>query len=98
MERLAKAMSRSQDREARAIAFEAHASTVGRNPMHFVWDLVTCDAPYTSLKYVRDALQPPSRDTPDFEKRFGLKRHLTFEPRQILNKKPLPVDLFQGVY
>ena len=98
MQRITATLARDVPNGAR-VAVEAHAAraSVGER-LHFVWDMIACDAPMASLKFVLDAARRPLSDRPgtDFDKIYGLPRFLRFEQQQ--PRMQVRVDLFEGVY
>ncbi len=70
MQRITAMLTRQVPDGAR-VAVQAHAAraSVGER-LHFIWDMVSCDAPFSSLKFVLDAARRPLSDEPgtDFEK------------------------------
>ena len=73
MQRITAMLTRQVPDGAR-VAVQAHAAraSVGER-LHFIWDMVSCDAPFSSLKFVLDAARRPLSDEPDtdFEKVHG---------------------------
>ncbi len=95
MKRLSSSMARSNCQEAFKIAVETHsARTASGQHLLFVWDMVSCDCEVEALKFVLDAARPPLKCAPDkdFEKTYGLCRHLSFAPRQ--RRVPTVMNVF----
>ena len=97
MQRLATTMARSDAHEAYKVVLESHtARALSAKPLLFVYDMVTCDAPFGCLKFCLDAARPPLKDRPDFEKAYGLSRHLQFEMRK--KRTSVRMNIFEKVY
>ena len=93
MERMAKSPSPHLD----ALEIHAMRTTTGHSVM-YLWDMVTPEAPgLETLKYVLDAARPPLQDCPEFEKKYGISRYLTFS-RQEHRVPPENINAFEGVY
>ncbi len=91
-------MSQSTARAAYTAALENHTARASTgSPLRFVWDMVTAEAQFASLKYVLDAAwRPPLRDCADFERKYGISRHLRFT--RASRRAPFVMDVFEGVY
>ena len=97
MQRIACHMANSSIRAARSVALDAFAarSSTGSH-LHFVWDLVTTDCDFTKLKYVHDAGHSPLDPTADFERVYGITRHLQFDRRK--KREAVETNLWEEVY
>ncbi len=93
MERLTKHLGTNNTVGAAAAARE-HQRRTGM-PILFVYDLVSVECEFSSLRFVRDAVQPPVTGAA-FEQTFGLPRHLSFGKR--LERSVSTVDFWEGIY
>ena len=96
MERLTKHTNKNDVSAASGAArdYAGFHKRVGKK-LHFVYDLVGCESPFDSLRFVVDAVRPPQTRA-SFERDFGLPRFLAFEK---YNERPAAsVDFRHGVY
>ena len=98
MQRISCSMKRDT-LDATRVALTAHQARAAKgNHLHFVWDVVSTEAAFDSLRYTLDAARPPLCDRPDdfFTKAYGMPRRLSFTPQQ--KRVPLEADMFEGIY
>lgn len=97
MQKLTKKMTKSNTSGVYKVAIESNASrTIIGEPLRFVYDIVGADTNFKDLKYILDAAQLPLRDDPNFEKVYGITRHLCFKPKH--ERVVLDVDMFEHIY
>ena len=97
MEKLSSHMKKSHSRDCYKVCVEAQTVRCNAGkPLLFVWDMVTPEAPFDSMKYVIDAARPPLEDCKNFEAKYGIPRRISFAPRDM--RPPMAMDLFAGVY
>ena len=78
-----------------ALAYNTTQALVGK-PLHFVYDIVGVETKWTDLKYVLNAVRPPMKDGPDFEKVYGITRKLTLDNKS--KRSPVVSNIFENVY
>ena len=96
MERLTKHMNRN-DPVSAAHAVSEHVyfqKRVGKRIL-FVYDVISCDADFSSLRFVLDAVRPPETNA-RFEQIYGIPRYLKFD--RVSERASVPVDFWHGVY
>ena len=96
MERLTKHMNRN-DHISAAHAVSEHTyfqKRVGK-PLLFVYDVISSDAEFSSLRFTVDAVRPPDTSA-KFEKLYGIPRLLKFEMAS--DRPSVPVDFWCGIY
>jgi len=96
MERLTKHMNRNDHANALHAASE-HAyflKRVGKRIL-FVYDVISVDADFNTLRFVLDAVRPPETNAM-FEQLYGIPRLLKFE--RAVDRPYVPVDFWRGIY
>lgn len=97
MQKLTNKMTQSNTSGVYKAALESNSNrSVLGNPLHFVYDIVGAETRFEALKYVLDAAQPPLRNDTNFEKIYGLPRHLRFQMKT--TRVGVDVDIFESVY
>ena len=96
MERLTKHMNRNDHVNAlHAVSEHAYfQKRVGKRIL-FVYDVISCDADFSSLRFVVDAVRPPETNA-RFEQLYGIPRLLKFE--RAIDRPSVPVDFWRGIY
>ena len=109
MQRIGSSMARRHGQKARSLADETIETRLNQNePLSFVYDFVTCKAPFQALVHCLDAarvIAPPEPRTPTdnaqadeerFRDNFGIYRQLSF--RTFTERKCSPGDWWESVY
>ena len=96
MERLTKHMNRNDHANAlHAVSEHTYfLKRVGKRIL-FVYDVISVDADFNTLRFVLDAVRPPETNA-RFEQLYGIPRLLKFE--RAVDRPYVPVDFWRGIY
>ena len=96
MERLTKHMNRNDHANALHAVSEHtyYQKRVGKRIL-FVYDVISVDADFNTLRFVLDAVRPPETNA-RFEQLYGIPRLLKFE--RAVDRPYVPVDFWRGIY
>ena len=101
LRRLTQAMAQRHISRAFKMVTQTQASRLhSQMPLLFVYDFVTCEASFDTLRFVRDAGRPPLTSVlceKHFVEVFGLPRKLSFDKQHRYASRS-PTKWWEGVY